>query len=215
MNLNLPPNAPTVFVVDDDAAIRDSLSLLLNLKGYRVQAYGSAEDFLAACNTEAAGCLIADVRLPGMDGLSLQSTLTEQGVQLPVIVISAHGDASTARTAFKAQAVDFLEKPIDDNQLFNAVSTALAQDAARRKEEATGAEMRDRLERLSRREREVMRLAAAGKSNREIGELLGISPRTVEVYKARMMEKLQARNLSELVRIVVQFDSPELEAVAA
>jgi RNA polymerase sigma factor (sigma-70 family) len=215
MNLNLPPNAPTVFVVDDDAAIRDSLSLLLNLKGYRVQAYGSAEDFLAACNTEAAGCLIADVRLPGMDGLSLQATLTEQGVQLPVIVISAHGDASTARTAFKAQAVDFLEKPIDDNQLFNAVSTALAQDAARRKEEATGAEMRDRLERLSRREREVMRLAAAGKSNREIGELLGISPRTVEVYKARMMEKLQARNLSELVRIVVQFDSPELEAVAA
>ncbi|MDE2584206.1 MAG: response regulator transcription factor [Betaproteobacteria bacterium] len=199
----------TVFVVDDDAAIRDSLSLLLGLKGHRVQTFASAEDFLAVCDPAAPGCLLADVRLPGMDGLALQTALESHRITLPVIIITAHGDAAMARSAFKAAAVDFLEKPIDDAQLFAAVTNALAQDATQRRDAAAGAEMRDRLERLSRREREVMRLAATGRPNREIGEALGISPRTVEVYKARMMEKLQARNLSELVRIVVQFDKPE------
>lgn len=196
----------TVFVVDDDAAIRDSLSLLLGLKGYRVQTFAAAEDFLAVYDPLAAGCLIADMRLPGMDGLALQAALAERQISLPSIIITAHGDAASARSAFKAAAVDFLEKPIDDAQLFAAVATALAQDAAQRRDAAAGAEMRERLERLSRREREVMRLAAAGKHNREVGEDLGISPRTVEVYKARMMEKLQARNISDLVRIVVQYD---------
>ena len=203
-----PHPGSTVFVVDDDAAIRDSLSLLLGLKGHRVQTFASAEDFLAVCDPAAPGCLVADVRLPGMDGLALQAALESHGISLPVIIITAHGDAATARSAFKAAAIDFLEKPIDDAQLFAAVTNALAQDAAQRRDAAAGAEMRDRLERLSRREREVMRLAAAGRPNREIGEELGISPRTVEVYKARMMEKLQARNLSDLVRIVFQFDKP-------
>lgn len=207
MNQSMPP---VVYLVDDDAGIRDSLSLLLSLKGHRVEAFASAEEFLAVCNPSLAGCLIADVRLPGMDGLSLQAALAERDIRLPVIVISAHGNAATARSAFKSAAVDFLEKPIDDAQLFAAVASALAQDRSRRQEEAAGAEIRQRLERLSRREREVMRLAAAGRPNREIGEDLGISPRTVEVYKARMMEKLQARNISELVRMVVQYDDSPL-----
>jgi RNA polymerase sigma factor (sigma-70 family) len=196
----------TVFIVDDDVAVRDALALLLGLKGYRTAIFSSAEDFLASYRKEWRGCLVLDIKMGGMSGLDLQARLSEQGSELPIVVITGHGDAASARTALKSGAVDFLEKPIDDAQLVAAVSAALARDAKRRAEKVVGEETSTRLARLTPRERQVMDLAAAGRHNREIGEALGISPRTVEVYKARLMEKLQARNLSELIRFALTAD---------
>jgi RNA polymerase sigma factor (sigma-70 family) len=196
----------TVFIVDDDVAVRDALALLLGLKGYRTSIYSSAEDFLAAFRREWRGCLVLDIKMGGMSGLDLQARLIEQEAEIPVVVITGHGDAASARLALKSGAVDFLEKPIDDAQLVAAVSAALERDAKRRAERSEGDEASTRLSRLTPRERQVMDLAAAGRHNREIGEALGISPRTVEVYKARLMEKLQARNLSELIRFALTAD---------
>jgi RNA polymerase sigma factor (sigma-70 family) len=196
----------TIFIVDDDVAIRDALALLLGLKGYRTSIYSSAEDFLAAYRKDWRGCIVLDIKMGGMSGLDLQARLNEQGCELPIVVITGHGDASSARTALKSGAVDFLEKPLDDQQLVSAVATALERDAKRRAERMMGDETTSRLSRLTPRERQVMDLAAAGRHNREIGETLGISPRTVEVYKARLMEKLQARNLSELIRFALTAD---------
>jgi len=196
----------TVFIVDDDVAVRDALALLLGLKGYRTAIYSSAEDFLAAYRREWRGCLVLDIKMGGMTGLELQARLIEQGSELPIVVITGHGDAASARQALKSGAVDFLEKPLDDEQLAAAVASALERDAKRRAEKTVGEEASTRLSRLTPRERQVMDLAAAGRHNREIGEALGISPRTVEVYKARLMEKLQARNLSELIRFALTAD---------
>lgn len=196
----------TVFIVDDDVAVRDALALLLGLKGYRTAIYSSAEDFLAAYRKEWRGCLVLDNKMGGMTGLDLQARLIEQGSELPIVVITGHGDAASARQALKSGAVDFLEKPLDDEQLAAAVASALERDAKRRAEKTVGEEASTRLSRLTPRERQVMDLAAAGRHNREIGEALGISPRTVEVYKARLMEKLQARNLSELIRFALTAD---------
>jgi two-component system, LuxR family, response regulator FixJ len=196
----------TVFIVDDDVAVRDALALLLGLKGYRTAIFSSAEDFLAAYRKDWRGCLVLDIKMSGMSGLELQSRLASQGVEMPIVIITGHGDAASARTALKSGAIDFLEKPLDDEQLVVAVGAALERDAKRRAEKVVGDETSSRLSRLTPRERQVMDLAAAGRHNREIGEALGISPRTVEVYKARLMEKLQARNLSELIRFALTAD---------
>jgi two-component system, LuxR family, response regulator FixJ len=196
----------TVFIVDDDVAVRDALALLLGLKGYRTAIFSSAEDFLAAYRKDWRGCLVLDIKMSGMSGLELQSRLASQGVEMPIVIITGHGDAASARTALKSGAIDFLEKPLDDEQLVVAVGAALERDARRRAEKVVGDETSSRLARLTPRERQVMDLAAAGRHNREIGEALGISPRTVEVYKARLMEKLQARNLSELIRFALTAD---------
>ena len=196
----------TVFIVDDDVAVRDALALLLGLKGYRTAIFSSAEDFLAAYRKDWRGCLVLDIKMSGMSGLDLQSRLASQGVEMPIVIITGHGDAASARTALKSGAIDFLEKPLDDEQLVVAVGAALERDARRRAEKVVGDETSSRLARLTPRERQVMDLAAAGRHNREIGEALGISPRTVEVYKARLMEKLQARNLSELIRFALTAD---------
>lgn len=196
----------TVFIVDDDVAVRDALALLLGLKGYRTAIFSSAEDFLAAYRKDWRGCLVLDIKMSGMSGLDLQSRLAEQEVEMPIVIITGHGDAASARQALKSGAVDFLEKPIDEELLVAAVSAALERDAKRRAEKVVGDETSSRLARLTPRERQVMDLAAAGRHNREIGEALGISPRTVEVYKARLMEKLQARNLSELIRFALTAD---------
>ena len=194
----------TVFIVEDDAAVRDSLGLLLGLQGFRTQSFGCAEDFLRIYQPSWAGCLLLDVRMPGMNGLELQESLRRQGLALPVIIMTAHGDITTVRTALKSGAVDFLEKPVDPAALLAAVRTALDADAARRRTalEAEGA--RQRLSVLTARERQVMELVAKGCHNREIAETLGISPRTVEVHKARVMEKLQVQSVPELVRIVLR-----------
>jgi two-component system, LuxR family, response regulator FixJ len=192
---------PIVFFVDDDAAIRDALSLLISLKGLRACVFPSAEDFLAACDEESRGCLLTDLQMPGMSGLDLQATLQARGIVLPVVVLTAHGDVATTRAALKNGAVDFLEKPVDDEVLLDVLRNAIRIDAERHRALAHRTETMTRLGRLTTREREVLDLIAAGLQHREIAERLAISPRTVEVYKARMMEKLQCRTLAEIVRL--------------
>lgn len=198
MSPQLTPPEATIFIVDDDAAARDSLALLLSLKGYRTLAFARAEDFLATFREEWRGCLLVDVRMPGMDGLTLQRELKLRNIMLPVIVMTAHGDVSTARHALRAGAVDFLEKPLDDCALVAAIGEALVLRTA-----AEESPERDDLSRLTRREREVMELLVEGLANREIAIRLDISPRTVEVYKARLMEKLNVKSLADLIRMVL------------
>ena len=195
------PEALSVHIVDDDAAVRDSLSLLLSVRGYRTACFASAEDFLAAVQPGWTGCILADIRMPGMSGLEMQGVLAARGMRMPVIVLTAHGDVHSARAAFKAHAVDFLEKPFDDQALVEAIESAFARERAR----LTDAEVREGrtrlLDPLTPREREVLDLVVRGEHNREVGERLGISPRTVEVHKARLMAKLGATTLAELIRI--------------
>ncbi|MEO7578379.1 MAG: response regulator [Massilia sp.] len=191
----------TVYIVDDDAAVRDSLGLLLGVLGYRIALFASAENFLAALREEWSGCVLLDVRMPGMDGLSLQQHLLRRGCQLPVIIITGHGDVDLARQAFKAQAKDFLEKPLDEDKLVGAIEEAFA-DAARgrdtRRQHGGAVAL---MASLTPREREVAELVVAGRHNRDIALALAISVRTVEVHKARLMSKLQVDNVADLVRI--------------
>lgn len=194
---------PTIFIVDDDASVRDSLALLLGLKGYAIRSFASAEDFLAACQPEWHGCLLLDIRMAGMNGLELQQQLISDQIFLPIIFITGHGDVAAARAALKAGAADFLEKPLDDRLLIATITDALKRSAHQRDETTATQEIMARLARLTTREREVMDKITLGEPNREIARQLGISPRTVEVYKARMMEKMQAHSLPELVRLVL------------
>jgi FixJ family two-component response regulator len=197
-------NRPTVFIVDDDAGVRDSLAMLLELKGFRTRTFAAAEAFLAEYRPEWPGCLVLDLRMPGMSGLELQADLARRGSALPVIIITAHGDVATTRSALKGGAVDFIEKPIDDEALVAAIAAALDRDARERDRAQAAAGAAERFARLTSREREVLALVAEGRHNREIAVALGISPRTVEVYKARLMEKLQVRRLPDLVRLVLE-----------
>jgi FixJ family two-component response regulator len=193
----------TVFVVDDDPSVRDALSLLLSLHGYATATFASAEDFLAALQTDWRGCVVLDIRMPGLSGLDLQRQLLAKRPKLPVIVITAHGDVAAARQAFLADAIDFIEKPFDSEQLLAAVQTALAGLwTVARANESPRQPSEER--QLSAREREVMVLMVKGLHNRRIAEELGISPRTVEVHKARVMEKLGVGSLVDLVRLVDQ-----------
>jgi two-component system, LuxR family, response regulator FixJ len=194
---------PVVTIVDDDEAVRDSLALLLNFRGYRTRAYDSAEACLEAWRPDWRGCLLLDLRMGGMDGLALQQALLTRDSSLPIVFLTGHGDLAHARTALKSGAVDFLEKPYEEADLLAAVSEAMERDTREAAAQTHVAEIAARIERLSERERQVMSLVVAGKPNREIAEELGISPRTVEVFKARMMEKMQARSVPELVRMVM------------
>jgi FixJ family two-component response regulator len=181
----------TVFIVEDDASVRDALSLLLSLRGYPTAVFASAEDFLGALAPHWRGVVIADIRMPGMSGLDLQAALAAHPSHLPVIIITGHGDIAAARQAFKAHAVDFLEKPFDEERLLRSIEEAMR-----------GLPSEERVAQfLSPREREVLDLVVEGLDNRTIGERLAISPRTVEVHKARVMAKLGASNLAELIRI--------------
>jgi RNA polymerase sigma factor (sigma-70 family) len=190
-----------VFVVDDDASIRDALSLLISLKGLRAAVFSSAEDFLAVYDPGWRGCLLTDLKMPGLSGLELQAKLQERGVTLPVVVLTAHGDVATTRAALKSGAIDFLEKPPDDDVLVDVLLNAIRIDDERRRVDDQRAQIAAQLARLTPRERSVLDALAEGLQHREIAERLAISPRTVEVYKARMMEKLQCRTLAEVVRI--------------
>lgn len=192
---------PTVFVVDDDASVRDALSLLISLKGLRSAVFASAEDFLAMYDLQWRGCLLTDLQMPGMSGLELQATLQQRGSGLPVVVLTAHGDVATTRAALKNGAVDFLEKPVDDDVLLDVLRNAIRIDSEGHRAHLQKVETRTRLGRLTPRERDVLDLLADGLQHREIAERLAISPRTVEVYKARMMEKLQCRTLADIIRI--------------
>ena len=193
----------TVFVIDDDAAVRDSIALMLGLEGYRTSVFADAEAFLAAWKEDWAGCVIADVRLPGRSGVELQDALRKRAISLPFVIITAHGDVTTARAAFRSQAVDFLEKPFDNAQLFAAIETAFALEERRIRRNAGQERDIEKLARLTAREREVLEQAALGLHAKEIGAALGISPRTVEVHKTRIMEKLGVRNVAELVRFAI------------
>ena len=193
-------NDATVFVIDDDASVRDSINLILSLKGMRTQLFSSAEDFLEAYRPEWRGCILTDLQMPGMSGLDLQQALHERGVLLPVVVLTAHGDVPTTRVAMKGGAFDFLDKPITDEVLLDVLKNAIREDIHRHAAESAEDALRSRLARLTPREREVLDLLVEGLSHREIAARLTISPRTVEVYKARMMEKLQCRSLAELIR---------------
>lgn len=191
----------TIFVVDDDPSVRDALGLLLGVRGYRTAMFASGEDFLKAWKPEWAGCLLVDIRMNGMDGLTLQQELNGRGSRLPVIIVTGHGDVSQARAAFKANASDFLEKPFDDVKLIAAIEEALSRAQQQRDDQQRKSRSLDLLRELTPREREVMELVVTGQHNRDIGPALGISVRTVEVHKARLMSKLGVDNVADLVRI--------------
>jgi two-component system response regulator FixJ len=197
------PNSQVVHVIDDDIGVRQSLAFLLSTAGLAVRVHESAVAFLAALPEAQGGCIVTDVRMPGMDGLELQRRLRENKIGLPVIVMTGHGDVALAVEAMKAGAVDFIEKPFDDEVLLRAIRSALARHAQAAENEARRADIRGRLDHLSERERAVLDGLVAGKPNKVIAHDLGISPRTVEVYRANVMTKMQAESLSELVRMVL------------
>jgi FixJ family two-component response regulator len=179
----------TIFIVDDDMAMRDSLALLLGLKGFRTQIFANAENLLAAYQPKWFGCMLVDVRMAGMSGLELNAELCKRGNDVPVIIMTAYGDVATARIALKAGATDFLEKPVDDAVLIDVLQTAINTHAVLRQSVPAAR----RPQQLTTREQQVLDLVAAGRAVRQIAEQLGISPRTVEVYKSRMAQKLRSR----------------------
>lgn len=192
-----------VHVIDDDADVRQSLAFLLTASGFTVRVHESAVTFLTVLPEATEGCVITDIRMPQMNGLELQRRLGEMKAGLPVIVMTGHGDVPLAVEAMKAGAVDFIEKPFDDEVLLSAVRSALSRRARESERDARTLEIQGRLKRLSEREREVLDRLVAGKANKVIAFELGISPRTVEVYRANVMTKMQADSLSELVRMAL------------
>jgi len=191
----------TIFIVDDDPDVRDAVGLLLELQGHRTALFGSAEEFLAGLEPGAIGCIIADIRMPGMNGLELQQRLAGLGVELPVVVLTAHADVASARTALRAHAVDFLTKPFKESDLTAAIQCAVEQERARFSGLKAAAVDQALVARLTPREREVAAWLATGAQNIEIAKQLGISTRTVEIHKARCMEKLDLGTLADLVRL--------------
>jgi two-component system response regulator FixJ len=189
--------------VDDDEAVRRSLALLLFSAGYGVETYASAESFLAARPETLGGCVVADVRMPGMDGLQLQEHLRVHGIRLPLVVVTGHPDIALAVRAMKAGARDFIEMPYTNERMIEAVTEALASGRLDRTRVRRTHEALARIERLSGREQDVLRELVAGRPNKLIAHALAISPRTVEIHRANMMEKLGVRSLSEAVRIFI------------
>ena len=192
-----------VHVIDDDTDVRQSLAFLLSTAGFAVRVHESASAFLQILSEVQEGCIVTDVRMPGVDGIELQRRLAADGVKLPVIVMTGHGDIALAVDAMKAGAIDFIEKPFDDDVLIAAIKTALARRAGDRERHARAAEVRDRMKLLSERERQVMEGLIAGKPNKIIAYELGISARTIEIYRANVMTKMQADSLSALVRMAL------------
>lgn len=193
----------TVFIVDDDASVRDALALMFSVRGYRTAIFSSAEDFLSAWRVSWVGCLLVDIRMPGMDGLSLQDHLVEMDCTLPVVVITGHGDVASARRAFKSNAIDFLEKPIDHDKMIEAIEQAFNSQTSMQDRKSTSEKSIRLLDQLTPREHEVMNLVVGGYHNREIAEKLGISVRTVEVHKAHVMSKFGVDSVADLVRLCI------------
>jgi len=196
----------TVYLVDDDSGVRDALVLLLSLRGVRVKAYASADDLLWFVDASHRGCILSDMKMPGKSGIELLSELTVRKIPMPLIILTAHGDVATTRAALRGGAFDFLEKPVDEDILIDVLTHALAEEekiATKRRE--TDAH-RERISSLTPREREVFKLLGRGRQNKEIAVELGISARTVEVYKARMMEKLKCSTIADVVRIAIVLD---------
>ena len=193
------PRDQCVYIVDDDEAVRDSLSALLESKGYAVTSFGSALEFLKTARLLPAGCLVVDIRMPEMDGLELQQRLTERSLGLPLIVITGHGDVPLAVRAMKAGAIDFIEKPFASKAILDSLAAGFARLATPTGQDPAAS----KLNLLSSREREVLEGLLAGLPNKSIAYDLGISPRTVEIHRARAMDKMGARSLSELIRLAL------------
>eukprot|EP01036_Dinobryon_divergens_P041164 gene41164-54532_t len=192
--------SPTVHLIDDDQAVRDSLALLIGTVGLRVQPWADPQAFLAQFDREGIGAIVLDVRMPGISGLSVLDTLVAQGVDQPVIMLTGHGTVEMCRRAFKAGAAEFLEKPVDDEALLEALQNAVRQHVRSRQRHQTDRAARERFAQLSEREREVLGLIVEGLTNKEIGRALGLSPRTVETHRANLFAKLQAPSLAQLIR---------------
>ena len=206
--MKAPESTPEqiIYLVDDDEALRDSLVWLLESQGFKVAAFASAEDFLRRWRPEFNGCLLLDVRMPGMSGLELHERLRAQYCTLPVIFITGHGDVPMAVAALKKGAVDFIEKPFNDAELLRLVSQCLVSERESRARRRQDAEVSRRLDQLTQREREVLDLIIVGKLNKQIADVLGISIKTVEVHRARVMEKMAAQSLAELVQNVMAIE---------
>ncbi len=200
------PAEATVFIVDDDLEVRQALALLFESVGLHAETFGSADEFLQQFDPERPGCLVLDVRMPGMSGLELQSRLSGETIHPPVIIITGHGDVPMAVRAVQAGAVDFIEKPFNDQALLDSVHRALEQDARRRGQVRELAGIRQRLDSLTPREREVMKLVVSGLRNKMIAAELNVSQSTVEAHRARVMEKMHARTLSDLMRMVLSLE---------
>jgi len=191
---------PIIFVVDDDEAVRLSTEMLIRSMGLRVEAFEAAAEFLEDFDPQQPGCLILDIRMPGMSGLELQEHLNEIGATIPVVFVTGHGDVPMAVKAMKAGAVDFIQKPFRDQELIDRVHAALDRDSESRLESQVKEKIQERVDLLTSREFEVMELVVEGQANKEIAFDLGLSPRTVEIHRARVMSKMTAASLPDLVR---------------
>ena len=192
---------PTVYIVDDDQSIRHAMEFLMRSVGIDYAIFHSADDFLGKYSNELAGCLLLDIRMPGLGGLELQDKLIEMGSTLPIIFITGHGDVPMAVEAMQKGAVDFIQKPFRDQELLERIGTAMQADRERRSEQRLKADIRERISKLTKREKEVLDLVVTGKPNKVIAYELGVSQRTVEIHRARVMEKMQARSLADLVKM--------------
>ncbi len=195
---------PIIFVVDDDEAVRLSTEMLIRSMGLRVESFGSAAEFLEDFDPQQPGCVILDIRMPGMSGLELQEHLNEMKASIPIVFVTGHGDVPMAVKAMKGGAVDFLQKPFRDQELIDRVHSALDEDREKREESAARDKINERIKALTSREFEVMGLVVEGKPNKEIAFDLGLSPRTVEIHRARVMQKMAAGSLPELVRMALR-----------
>jgi two-component system, LuxR family, response regulator FixJ len=190
-----------VYLIDDDEAVREGLALLIATMGLNVQAFASPFAFLEQLDPETLGCLVVDVRMPGMSGLELQELLRQRNVDLPVVVITGHGDVNLARRAFLGGAVEFLTKPIDEQTLIETLQRAMQTHIRSRERLSTSRQARERLSKLSTRELEVLRLMVDGLTNKQIARNLKLSPRTIETHRAHLLEKLEVDSLARLVRL--------------
>ncbi len=202
------PESIRIALIDDDAAVLDSLSLFLRRRGIEVATYPSADAFVSEGRPSKPECLVVDVRMPGLSGLDLVRHVQSEGDGPPVILITGHGDVDMAVAAIKLGAFDFIEKPFDEERLLVAIRNAVEQTRLTQTRDGEWADLKKRHGSLSERQRQVMELAASGLSNKEIGIRLGISPRTVEIHRAWMMERIGARNLADLVRIAMSMKAP-------
>jgi FixJ family two-component response regulator len=198
---------PKVFIVDDDAAVRRSIRMLIRTIGIEAEAFASAKEFLDAYDPRQPGCLVLDVRMPGMSGLELQEKLRDMDANLPIIFVTAHGDVPMAVNAMRSGAVDFIQKPFRDQELIDRVQQALEQDARSRAALAGKEEIQRRVSTLTPREREVMDMVVGGKANKVIAANLGLSERTVEIHRSRVMKKMEAESLPQLVQMMVSLKS--------